>query len=391
MASITMNNNRRDSIVVGGDGRLDVRSLEFGTAMGGPWPTLFQRASLVLLAWTIVGIIQAIPLLLARFDSFSLVDKVLDAWAWALLTPVILLVDRKLASAEQNVARLAALWFLVAIPFSIGHAYLSALVSYPVTGITWNPFRDKSYLVFYVLGSWQTFFAIVGVLLASRYYNRLLSSDLKLERVEKTLIEARLNALRLQLEPHFLFNAMNAISSEVSANPKLARDMIEDLGVLLRQSLDCKDRNEITLAQELTLLERYLSIQRVRFGERLEIKMEIEPAALTTMVPPMLLQPLVENAIRHGIERRVSGGTIAVSATAVGDQLQIHVLDNGVGVPRNWRMENATGLGLRVTRERLEALYPECSEDCFTIRRREAGGTEVAIRIPLHVDESELS
>lgn len=391
MASITMNNNRRDSIVVGGDGRLDVRSLEFGTAMGGPWPTLFQRASLVLLAWTIVGIIQAIPLLLARFDSFSLVDKVLDAWAWALLTPVILLVDRKLASAEQNVARLAALWFLVAIPFSIGHAYLSALVSYPVTGITWNPFRDKSYLVFYVLGSWQTFFAIVGVLLASRYYNRLLSSDLKLERVEKTLIEARLNALRLQLEPHFLFNAMNAISSEVSANPKLARDMIEDLGVLLRQSLDCKDRNEITLAQELTLLERYLSIQRVRFGERLEIKMEIEPAALTTMVPPMLLQPLVENAIRHGIERRVSGGTIAVSATAVGDQLQIHVLDNGVGVPRNWRMENATGLGLRVTRERLEALYPECSEECFTIRRREAGGTEVAIRIPLHVDESELS
>jgi len=386
-----MNNNRRDSIVVGGDGRLDVRSLEFGTAMGGPWPTLFQRASLVLLAWTIVGIIQAIPLLLARFDSFSLVDKVLDAWAWALLTPVILLVDRKLASAEQNVARLAALWFLVAIPFSIGHAYLSALVSYPVTGITWNPFRDKSYLVFYVLGSWQTFFAIVGVLLASRYYNRLLSSDLKLERVEKTLIEARLNALRLQLEPHFLFNAMNAISSEVSANPKLARDMIEDLGVLLRQSLDCKDRNEITLAQELTLLERYLSIQRVRFGERLEIKMEIEPAALTTMVPPMLLQPLVENAIRHGIERRVSGGTIAVSATAVGDQLQIHVLDNGVGVPRNWRMENATGLGLRVTRERLEALYPECSEECFTIRRREAGGTEVAIRIPLHVDESELS
>ena len=386
-----MNNNRRDSIVVGGDGRLDVRSLQFGTAIGGPWPALFQRASLVLLAWTIVGVIQAIPLLLARFDSFSLVDKVLDAWAWALLTPVILLVDRKLASAEQNVVRLAALWFVVAMPFSIGHAYLSALVSYPVTGITWNPFRDKSYLVFYVLGSWQTFFAIVGVLLASRYYNRLLSSDLKLERVEKTLIEARLNALRLQLEPHFLFNAMNAISSEVSANPKLARDMIEDLGVLLRQSLDCKDRNEITLAQELTLLERYLSIQRVRFGERLEIKMEIQPAALTTMVPPMLLQPLVENAIRHGIERRVSGGTIAVSATAVGDQLQIHVLDNGVGVPRNWRMENATGLGLRVTRERLEALYPECSEDCFTIRRREAGGTEVAIRIPLHVDESELS
>jgi LytS/YehU family sensor histidine kinase len=80
----------------------------------------------------------------------------------------------------------------------------------------------------------------------------------------------------------------------------------------------------------------------------------------------------------------MSGGTITISAAAVGDQLHVHVLDNGVGVPRNWRMENATGLGLRVTRERLEALYPECAEDCFAIRRRETGGTEVAIRIPLH-------
>jgi two-component sensor histidine kinase len=329
--------------------------------------------------------------MIAGFDVFNLIDKVLDAWGWALLTPAILLVDRKLSSTELSVARLAVLWFLIAIPFSIGHAYLSGVISYPIKEINWSPLRNKSFLVFYVLGSWQTFFAIVGVLLASRYYNRFLTSDLKLERVEKTLLEARLNALRLQLEPHFLFNAMNAISSEVSADPKLARDMIEDLSVLLRQSLDCKDRTEITLAQELTLLEHYLSIQRVRFGERLEISMQIEPATMNTMVPPMLLQPLVENSIRHGIERRMSGGTITVSAAAVGDQLQIHVLDDGVGVPRNWRMENASGLGLRVTRERLEALYPECRENCFTIRRRETKGTEVAIRIPLHSSERETS
>jgi two-component system, LytTR family, sensor kinase len=382
-----MNHDSRASIALRGDGRL---GLHLGGATGGPWPVRLQRAGLVLLAWTAVGVVQFIPVLIAGFNGFNLIDKVLDAWAWAVLTPLILLVDRKLSSTEQSLARLAILWFFVAIPFSIGHAYLSGLLSYPIKEISWSPVRNKTYLVFYVLGSWQTFFAIVGVLLAARYYNRFLTSDLKLERVEKTLIEARLNALRLQLEPHFLFNAMNAISSELSTNPKLARDMIEDLGVLLRQSLDCKDRTEITLAQELTLLERYLSIQRVRFAERLEIKMEIEPAALTTMVPPMLLQPLVENSIRHGIERRMSGGTITISAAAVGDQLHIQVLDNGVGVPRNWRMENASGLGLRVTRERLEALYPECAEDCFTIRRRETGGTEVAIHLPLH-GESEQS
>jgi two-component sensor histidine kinase len=354
---------------------------------GGPWPTRLQRAALVLLAWTAVGIIQFIPILIAGLDSMSLVDKVLDAWAWALLTPIILLVDRKLSSTVQSVPRLAVLWLIAAVPFSIGHAYLAGLILYPIKAVTWSPLRNKAFLVYYVLGSWQTFFAIVGVLLASRYYNRFLTSDLKLERVEKTLIEARLNALRLQLEPHFLFNAMNAISSELSADPKLARDMIEDLSVLLRQSLDCKDRTEITLAQELTLLEHYLSIQRVRFAERLEVRMEIEPETLGTMVPPMLLQPLVENAIRHGIERRMAGGTITVSAAAVGDRLHIHVLDDGVGVPRNWRMENAKGLGIRVTRERLEALYPECGEQCFGIRRRPAGGTEVEINIPLHSGE----
>jgi two-component sensor histidine kinase len=385
-----MNHDRHGAIPLRGDGPIDIRPLHLGAAAGGPWPTGIQRAALILLAWTAVGIVQFVPVFIAGFDIFNLIDKVLDAWAWALLTPAILLVDRKLSSTQQSVVRLAILWFVVAIPFSIGHAYLSGLITYPIKEITWSPVRNKSYLVFYVLGSWQTFFAIVGVLLASRYYHRFLRSDLKLERVEKTLIEARLNALRLQLEPHFLFNALNSISSELSTNPKLARDMIADLAVLLRQSLDCKDRAEITLAQELALLEHYLSIQRVRFAERLEIRLDIEPATLTTMVPPLLLQPLVENAIRHGIERRMSGGTISVLAAADDGQLLIQVLDDGVGVPRNWRMENASGLGIKVTRERLEALYPECSEDCFTIQRRETGGTEVAIRIPLRRAEGSI-
>src|SRR5206468_3638425 len=132
--------------------------------------------------------------------------------------------------------------------------------------------------------------------------NRSLTGQLQLERVEKSLIESRLNALRLHLEPHFLFNALNAISAELGARPELARSMIGDLGALLRRSLDCKDSAEITLGQELALLEHYLSIQRVRFGERLAIEIEVEPDLLSLMVPSMLLQPLVENAIRHGIE-----------------------------------------------------------------------------------------
>ena len=197
-------------------------------------------------------------------------------------------------------------------------------------------------------------------------------------------MEARLNALRLHLEPHFLFNALNAISAEVAEEPELARNMIGDLGALLRRSLDCKDSPEITLAQELALLEHYLSIQRVRFGERIKITIDVEPNLLSAMVPSMLLQPLVENAIRHGIEGRTSGGTIAICGSRIEDQLRLRVIDDGVGLPRNWRLETSAGHGLRVTLERLSALYPESKAERFRIRRCEGGGTEVTIDIPLH-------
>jgi LytS/YehU family sensor histidine kinase len=234
------------------------------------------------------------------------------------------------------------------------------------------------------MGGWFTYCALVGVLEAFRYYNRFLSGQVQLERVERSLVEARLNALRLHLEPHFLFNALNAISSEVAENPELARNMIGDLGALLRRSLDCKDSVEITLSQELALLDHYLSIQRVRFGDRMKFGIDVEPTMLSIMVPSMLLQPLIENAIRHGIEGRMSGGSILVSGSKVGDQLQLSVIDDGAGLPRDWQLETSSGHGLRVTLERLRTLYPEVGEQALSIRRREGGGTEVEVRIPLH-------
>jgi LytS/YehU family sensor histidine kinase len=210
-----------------------------------------------------------------------------------------------------------------------------------------------------------------------------LSAQLHLVRVERSLLDSRLTVLRLHLEPHFLFNALNAISSEVAENPQLARNMIGNLGALLRQSLDCKDGAEIPLAQELDLLEHYVAIQRARFGDRMEIQLDVEPDLHSVMVPSMLLQPLVENAIRHGIEGRISGGRIVVSGAKAGDHLRLRVVDNGVGLPRQWRVEASSGHGLRVTLERLKALYPQSAEECFTIRRCEGEGTEVVICIPL--------
>ena len=355
-----------------------------GQRRSGVRLTRLQFSVLVVLAWTAVGLFEALPETLINSAWPALIGKVFDAWAWALLTPAIMFVDRKFASRQTSVVSLVLLLLVLSVPFSLVHTYLAGALLYPIAEVWWSPLRNKDFVVYYFLGGWATYCAVVGVLQAFRFYNRYLTGQLQLERVEKSLLKSRLNGLRLQLEPHFLFNTLNAISSEVVADPKLAREMIEDLGALLRRSLDCQDSVEITLAQELALLDHYLAIQKLRFGKRLEVRIDVEPAILSVMVPSMLLQPLIENAIRHGIESRVSGGTIAVSAQRVGDRLQINVVDDGVGLPADWRMEACAGLGVRVTRERLEALYPGTGEDRFRVSRREGGGTAVAIRVPLH-------
>jgi LytS/YehU family sensor histidine kinase len=225
-------------------------------------------------------------------------------------------------------------------------------------------------------------FAIIGTLEALRYHRSFLEGQIALERVEKRLLESHLNTLRMQLEPHFLFNALNTISSEVISNPELARDMIEDLGALLRLSLDYKDNQEIPLSQEIVLLEHYLAIQRVRFGDRIQTELAISSDLMDALVPCMLLQPIVENSIRHGLGKRAMGGHVTISASRNETTLEIAVEDDGVGLSRGYVVENAKGLGIRATRERLTGLYPGIVHP-FEIKNRIAGGVEVAMRMPL--------
>ena len=347
-------------------------------------PSRFQVASLIFLCWTAFGLFTALPEMLVNQGwQGLLLDKVLDSWSWALLTPPLVLIDRRFASRQTSGVRLVMLFLLLSVPVVLVHIVVTAALLYPFSVVWWSPFRSPSYTVFYFLGGLGVYGAVVAIMQALRFYNNYMTGQLQLERVHKSLVESRLNALRLHLEPHFLFNALNAISSEVSDNPALAREMIGDLGALLRRSLDCKDKNEIALAQELAVLERYLAIQRVRFGDRIRFNVDVEPEMLAASVPSMLLQPLVENAIRHGVEALTSGGTISVSAMRVGDRLEIRVIDDGAGLRPGWTLERAAGHGIRVTRERLAALYPEEGENCFGIGRRTEGGTEVVVRIPL--------
>ena len=192
----------------------------------------------------------------------------------------------------------------------------------------------------------------------------------------------------MQLDPHFLFNALNTISSQVERDPRLARTMIEHLGDLLRLSLDARDRQEIPLAEELAFLDHYIAIQKIRFAENLRIEIQIAPEVKYALVPSLIVQPLVENAIRHGISQRASGGTVTVTAERDRDrsQVKIRVLDDGVGLPPGWALEESSGTGLSVTRERILGLHPN-GNSRFSVRVRVGGGTEVEISLPLRFAE----
>ena len=148
-----------------------------------------QRATLVFLLWTAVGVFLAVPETLQNFTWHPLVGKLTDAWAWALLTPAILLIDRKLASSDQSIARSVVLFLLLGIPFTVIHIYLSGLLLYPFPQVAWNPLRNSDFAVYYFLGGWGTYCAFVSILMALRFYNRFLTGQLQLERVEKSLLE----------------------------------------------------------------------------------------------------------------------------------------------------------------------------------------------------------
>ena len=204
-------------------------------------------------------------------------------------------------------------------------------------------------------------------------------------RLETQLTRARVAALGAQLQPHFLFNTLNSISVLTSSDPSGAQTMIRRLSDLLRAALSERDRAAVPLSREIELLNAYLAIQVVRFGDRLRVRVDVEPAAADCLVPTLVLQPLVENAIQYGVADREEGGLVAISATLAGDRLVMRVVDDGVG----WhdghgqgsrRHGDARGIGHRNTRERLREMYG--SEHAFVVEDSPGGGCSVRVEVP---------
>lgn len=201
----------------------------------------------------------------------------------------------------------------------------------------------------------------------------------RLLRAENDVREARLTALRYQLNPHFLFNSLNAVSTLVlDGDAHRATSMLAQISDLLRTSLECEAPSEIPLSQEIALTELYLTIERTRLGERLQVHFAIPPEALDALVPSMVLQPLVENAVRHGVAALVEGGRIAISAGLAGGRLRIVLRNQSPRGPRQG--EPAGGIGLHNTRERLRALYG--ANQILSLTWPEAGVCEVTLELP---------
>jgi two-component system, LytTR family, sensor kinase len=304
---------------------------------------------------------------------------------WAGLAAIIIWFDRRLPVQKDALIRRFCFHVPLSVVFTVAFTYLNHASLFILDAP-----RDASLLAGGLLGTaWRvihrntTFFywVIVGTYIAVDYQNHLKNRVVKTAELERLLSESRLNVLRTQLQPHFLFNALNTISAHVEHEPKMARLMIERLGDLLRLSLDHIDQQEIRLDQELAFVEKYLQLQAMRFEDRLKVSMNLDPAALEALVPPFILQPLVENAVQHGASARSSQGTIAVDASRVNGQVRLSVRDNGPGLPAGWSVEHNEGIGIANTRERLRHLYGE-DDQHLEFSEEPGGGVRVDLSLP---------
>jgi LytS/YehU family sensor histidine kinase len=221
--------------------------------------------------------------------------------------------------------------------------------------------------------------ALIG--LAVAYHQSFRQNELRQSQLESHLATARLEALKSQLRPHFLFNTLHSISSLMFTDVAAADQMMSLLSDLLRQSLRNNDSQVTTLREELQFVDTYLEIETIRFESRLTIERDIAPDTLSALVPYLLLQPLVENAVRHGVARMESGGRIRIAASRSGGELLLRVSDNGPGIRTSTQPAARAGLGLSSTQERLRTLYGD--EQQMEIRTASDGGAEIALRIPL--------
>ena len=307
----------------------------------------------------------------------------------ALLAPIIMAVALRHPFDRNRWPRQLAVHVAAALSYSVVHTAIMMAVrtllligqELPANFPGWWNYTLLSYLTQL---DWllMTYLFLIGVAHALAYRRESEARALNTAQLETRLVEAQLQALQRQLHPHFLFNTLNTVSGLIRTDPDGADRMIDRLGDLLRMTLNKSGIQEVSLKEELDVLGKYVEIERTRFGNRLKVDVRVHPETLDALVPSLVLQPLVENAIRHGVAPNARPGWIAVQAERHGRELVLQVLDNGDGLPPERLTALNHGVGLDNTRARLAHLYRDRFEFAFSNLER---GFSVTIRIPFEV------
>ncbi len=374
--------------------------------MGMKDETILQRRwmrwVLSLGAWTLIGFLFASQSRLSSLHT-GMAMKWTDVlfweiprWSlWAMLSPLILRLTRRYGFDRGQARRNALIHILAGLLISFVHVALATIgtlildfwwYGWPVDAIINKSLplaatRFQLYFTFDFHVGFLIYWIILILHHAFAYYRRV-------AQMQAQITQAQLQALKMQLQPHFLFNTLHAISAYMYEDVEVADRMLTRLSELLRLTLENVGVQEVPLRQELEFLERYLEIERARFEERLTVKMDIAPESLEARVPNLVLQPLVENAIRHGISPRAQAGRIEIHAKRENGMLFLQVRDNGPGLPENEHAPRQEGIGLTNTRARLQHLYGAAHR--LELRNAAEGGLLVSLTIPFRT-ASEMS
>lgn len=322
----------------------------------------------------------------------ALKEAMVQWYTWGVLSLLIFWADRRFALGrplwQRLLLHLPLSLLVTALFFPLALLGNRLLEGNNVGGMMSDPMLSFSSLQQFLGGAFQwnflIYWLIAGGWMAWEFHQESQARKLQAAQLEQRLTEAHLLNLKAQLHPHFLFNALNTISAFVETDPRGARQMIEHLGDLLRFSLEHSEAQETTLETELRVLEHYLAIQRVRFEDHLQLQIKTAPETLPATVPSLILQPLVENAIRHGVAQQTQPVCVTISAIKEPAQLRLEVGDNGPGLPAQWTLAEHAGVGLTNTKQRLEQLYPGAHQ--FTVNNSSGGGVTVTITLPFRTN-----
>jgi two-component system LytT family sensor kinase len=342
-------------------------------------------ALLIVACWTFLALLFTPQTYLLNQSSPSpltwgqaLAANTILFYLWALITPLVLWLGRRFPIERRHVLRNLAIHFLLSLPFAFVHIVTLKYTNHML--LSWSrQYESPVPISALVLGLGATnvmmYWGILAVSQALNYFR-------KYQEREFRLAQAQLQALKMQLNPHFLFNTLNAISELVYEEPEAADRTITQLSDLLRLSLRSGQSAEVVLKDELDFLEKYIEIQQTLLQERLSVRIDVAAETLDARVPNMILQPLVENAIRHGIAPRAGGGHIEISAQRENGMLRLRVRDTGLGLGAGWKDSGKDGIGLANTRARLRHLYGDAHR--FELTETPNGGLTVQMTFPFN-------